>query len=208
MRELIKQLTDGLRTEWASQPVGTAVAYGTVLTVLWNMWQAAPAVTSQLAVSDQISPLGGNIIVRTCVFFLLEGALASLFGRLFVIVRDQGIGFPWILTIVLALTSAWISYYNCFWIFVSNNESVEGSTASYIFAMFIAFILSWRFTYIHFDQKNKSYRENFIKTGAKKNDDVEYFTYGFYWAFWMTTAAFIFAVAVGIIEINQKFSII
>jgi hypothetical protein len=64
---------------------------------------------------------------RFLLFILLETALAYAFGRALIYFEGHGQGIPVMISILIALISAWTSLFNAQWLFLGSSPGVFGT---------------------------------------------------------------------------------
>jgi len=173
-------------SEMREQPVSFAGSIAS-LTALINTSFAVPSFISG---SPSIPTINSNLIIILCLFFILEGALASVFSRVYVYMRGLGEGFPIILTFINALVSAWVTGYNCIWIFGSFAPKFN-ELHVFFGALTIGWIISVYFLHHHFVQKKNLELGNSAKTAEFINKQYKK---DFWVSFCINFFAFVFVL--------------
>ena len=130
-----------------------------------------------------------NLVLMVCLFLLLEGALASVFGRILIFMREMGEGFSQIILCVIALLSAWVTGFNCFWMFSPYSESYN-SAPIFAFTLVIGWLISVYFLHYHSKQR----QESKILSGSidEGGGVIREYQYHYWIAFTVNLVAFVF----------------
>jgi len=136
------RLWQRIKEEFRNQPLTLSMAIlGLVIIVLKAIGTAPSPFKSKLGFELPLK-IELNLIVGILIFFFLQGSLGYYIGRLFVKIREKGRGFPIIWLNSLSLISAWISGFNCFWIFLPGAKNPICA----FFLYYSAFLLAWACT--------------------------------------------------------------
>lgn len=198
---MIKRIKD----EFYSQPISFLGAIAGIITFA-NIYISIPALLSNLKSPHISNQIEINLILGLCIFSLLEGSLASFFGFLFVLIKERGPGFPLILLFLNSLISAWVSGYNCFWIFVPLLHSPESAVWVFLLMLLIAWGIAIYFLNYHFDKrisklsgkliianpKKNNLQQNTTEDSKTKREHVLKNINNFWICFWIQTGGFIF----------------
>jgi hypothetical protein len=171
--------------EAKSQPVSFVGSIASIIAII-NTIYAAPSIIY----GYEHSPISININLAliACLFFLLEGSLASVFSRLYVWIANFGSGFPLMLMCVNAIVSAGVTGYNCVWMFTDTVES-HNRTSAFTLAMFVGWFISVYFLYFHCQLGKKL--ENLQPDNDAAKIEGKYTSH--YWSsFFLNLFAFIF----------------
>lgn len=205
--ELTKRMIKRIKDEFNSQPISFLGAIASIIAFV-NIYISMPALFSHLKLPHVSTQIEINLILGLCIFFLLEGSLASFFGFLFLLIRERGAGFPLMLLFLNSLISAWVSGFNCFWIFVPLLHSPDSAVWAFLLMLATAWGIAIYFLRYHFDMRisklTKSSGGKHIITNPKENNLQQNTTEGsvtephghynknFWICFWTQTAGFLF----------------
>lgn len=158
--------------ELKTQPISFAGSIAS-LVALGNTILATPSLVQG---TFYIPSVELNLILIVCIFLILEGALATVFSKLYFLTREMGEGFPLILTMINGLISAWVTGFNCIALF-SNSGPSHSKLEIFIFSLFVGWLISVYFLWYHYkvakhnrtkyagapkDQLEKQYKSHFI----------------------------------------------
>ncbi|WP_420548185.1 hypothetical protein [Curvivirga sp.] len=178
-----------LGNEFKNQPLSFLAAAITII----NIFGSIPAlVTSDVHIVQ--FKLDINIVIRAFAFIALEGALAYAFGKLFVVISYRGAGLGFLFMLNATLASAWVSGFNCYWLFAIYGNEFSFSLLILIAVMFLAYMLNLYYVSHHFEVD-----ESLIQVPAYEDaNDQKYKlrklsnTRGFHSAWMLLTFGFIF----------------
>ena len=149
-------------TEMKTQPISFTGSIASIIALV-NTFFAAPS----LLFGEQTAPqVNLNIAIAVCLFLLLEGALAAVFSKLYVYLRGLGEGFPLIFICINGIVSAWVTSYNCLWMFSGTGKNYN-ELAVFALSMFVAWLISTYFLHHHFKVKYDS-SDKGLSTDAKE----------------------------------------
>ncbi|MFC1515555.1 hypothetical protein ACFL7E_02210 [Thermodesulfobacteriota bacterium] len=144
-----KPIWDKIKEEFNKQPISFLGGMASIVALI-NV-----ILSAHIFISPKFIPFSIDIsfLAGLGVFLILEGSLASLFGRVFLVLREMGPGYPFIIAWVNGLISAWVSSFNCFWIFVVNADTVENANGLYLLFVIVAWAIAIYFIHFHFETK-------------------------------------------------------
>jgi hypothetical protein len=177
---------DRIKAEFERQPISFIGSVASIIALL-NLSASVPQLYGKLSVPDFAFLTGDHLVLGMSVFMLLEGSLASFFGSLFVRFRRLGPGYPFVLVLLTSLVSAWISAYNCFWIFTPMISSPDSAVFVFILTLAGAYFFAIYFMHFHFQQKLKMDHGTIEVYQATK-----WYNYNFAVSCWSQTLAFVF----------------
>jgi len=128
-----------------SQPISFTGSIASIIALV-NTYFAAPSLIFGTQTVPQVNI---NIAIAVCLFLLLEGALAAVFSKLYVYLRGLGEGFPLIFICINGIVSAWVTSYNCLWMFSGTGKNYN-QLGIFALSMFVAWLISVYFLRHHF----------------------------------------------------------
>ena len=147
-----KRIVARIKHEFRIQQISFLGA-NAIRVALVNFYISIPAMFSHLKLPYISTQIDINLVLGLCIFLLLEGSLASFFGFLFVLIRERGPGFPLMLLFLNSLISAWVSGFNCFWIFVPMMHSPESAVWTFLLMLTAAWGIAVYFLHHHFKRR-------------------------------------------------------
>lgn len=160
-----------IRVELQEHPIsffGGAATLIFYFVVLINLLFTLPQLVFKAELQLPI-PIGVdiNLVLGVCIFFLLEGFLASVFGYFFVLTREGGRGIPLVFLNINGLISAWVSGFNCAWIFLPKAKTVAWAFIAFSSMFLVAYALAIYFVIYHFDKRYENREKKARGTGRK-----------------------------------------
>ncbi len=175
--EFTKRMIKRIKDEFSSQPISFLGAIAGIITFA-NIYISIPALLSNLKSPHISTQIEINLILGLCIFSLLEGSLASFFGFLFVLIKERGSGFPFMLLFLNSLISAWVSGFNCFWIFVPMLHSPQSAVWVFLLMLAIAYGIAIYFLRYHFDKRISKLSGKLTIVNPKENNPQQNTTEG------------------------------
>jgi len=174
-------------SEVKNQPVSFLGSIASIVAFI-NTVFAVPMIISGYETPSFVLPI--SMLLITCLFFLLEGSLASVFSKFFILLRKQGPGFPLMMMCVNAIVSAGVTAYNCLWMFISQVEGNSNKISVFIIVMFIGWLISVYFLNVHCKQQEKLEITN---SAPKLESEISSkYVYHYWVSFTLNAIAFVF----------------
>ncbi|MBG9994889.1 hypothetical protein I6F50_07455 [Pseudoalteromonas sp. NZS127_1] len=171
--------------EARNQPISFVGSIASIIAIINTFYAVPTIIFGYNLIPIRISV---DLVFVACLFFLLEGSLASVFGRIYIYFCRKGSGYPLMLMCVNAIISASVTGFNCIWMFVNTVES-NNKYSAFSFTMFIGYLISLYFLHSHC-QAGKT-KDN-LQIDCDKDEIEEKYTKWYWVSFFLNTCAFIF----------------